>query len=197
MDDQDFLTGQVLIATPNMGDPRFDRAVVLMCAHESTHAMGLIVNKRLDKADFGDVLEQLDLVDDAADAPGPVFFGGPVRRDRGLVVHTRDYESEQTLAVTPTVGVTGTKDILAAIASGAASAPKRYLLAMGHAGWGDGQLEQEIAMNAWAHGPATDDLIFNGGEEDAWSRALEAIGVTAAMFSPEWSSPRDLDTPLN
>ena len=119
--------------------------------------------------------------------------------ERGLVVHTLDYRCEHTLPVNDRIGVTGTREILALIAGGAhdAQRPERAFLALGHAGWATGQLEEEIAMNAWAHGPADLDLVFDYGETDVWKSALERLGVTAAMFSPEWARVRPDDAPLN
>ena len=196
---QDFLAGQLLIAMPNMGDPRFERSVVLICSHDTDHAMGVITNKRLDDVVFAELLTQLD-IDPAPSAQyTDVYFGGPVQTERGLVLHTADYEIDKTLTMSGGLALTATRDILIDIGGRDAKrpAPEHYLLAVGHAGWGRGQLEQEIAMNAWVHCPADHELIFNGGHEDAWTAALGKLGVTSAMLSREWASVRDTGQPLN
>ncbi|PQA87539.1 YqgE/AlgH family protein [Hyphococcus luteus] len=195
----DTLAGQMLIAMPNMGDPRFDRSVIFLCAHDEEHAMGVIVNKPLDDVALSELLEQLEIApqDDADETP--VFFGGPVQTERGLVLHTLDYEIDATLALGDGLGLTASRDILIDIAGKEPknAAPRRCLLAIGHAGWGAGQLEKEIAMNAWIHCEPDEDIIFNGAKEDIWKRALEKLGVTSAMLSTEWASARDEDKPLN
>lgn len=196
---QDFLGGQLLIAMPNMGDPRFERSVVLICSHDTDHAMGVITNKRIDDVTFSELLAQLDIKPRENAHDTDVHFGGPVQTERGLVLHTADYEIDKTLTLDGGLALTATRDILVDIGGVEPKRPRpdKYLLAVGHAGWGPGQLEQEIAMNAWLHCAADDDLIFNGGHEDAWNAALEKLGVTSAMLSPEWASIRDTGQPLN
>lgn len=196
---RDFLGGKLLIAMPNMTDPRFEKSVVLMVSHDERHAMGVVVNKPLADVELGDLLEQLE-IDPRQGAGGePVYYGGPVQNDRGLVVHSLDYKTSQTMTVGPGLGVTASKDILVDIGGAAAKrkGPARYLLAIGHAGWGAGQLESEIAVNAWCHSDADADLIFGGDAKDLWKAALKSLGVTAAMLSPEWSRVRPDDAPLN
>lgn len=196
---QENLAGQMLIAMPNMGDPRFDRSVIFMCAHDEDHAMGVIVNKPIDDVDLAELLEQLEIdpQEDAVDMP--VFFGGPVQTERGLVLHTLDYQLETTLALNKELGLTASRDILVDIAGDEPKrpAPRRFLLAIGHAGWGPGQLEKEIAMNSWAHCEPDEEMIFNGAEDALWKRALEKLGVTSAMLSTEWAASRNEDQPLN
>ena len=196
---RDFLGGKLLIAMPNMTDPRFEKSVVLMVSHDENHAMGVVVNKPLADVELGDLLEQLE-IDPRQGAGGePVYYGGPVQTDRGLVVHSLDYKTPQTMTVGPGLGVTASKDILVDIGGSAAKrkGPDRYLLAIGHAGWGAGQLESEIAVNAWCHSEVDADLIFGGEAKDLWKAALKSLGVTAAMLSPEWSRVRPGDAPVN
>lgn len=196
---RDYLAGQMLIAMPNMGDPRFDRSVIFLCTHDDDHAMGVIVNKPLDDVDLSELLEQLEIAPLADAEDTPVFFGGPVQTERGLVLHTLDYELETTLSLGHGLGLTASRDILIDIAGSDAKrpAPRRFLLAIGHTGWGPGQLEKEIALNAWAHCESDEEIIFNGAEDAIWKRALEKLGVTSAMLSTEWASVRDEDKPLN
>lgn len=197
--DQDFLTGKLLIAMPNMGDPRFEKAVVFMCAHDGDHAMGIIVNKRVEDLALTQLLEQLDIEPSTQASQTPVFFGGPVQTERGLVVHTLDYAVAATVAVTPNIGITATREILEDIGGPltAQPPPDKYLLAIGHAGWGPGQLEQELAMNAWIHCNVDESIIFKGAETPAWNNALKKLGVSSEMLSSEWAEIRSSDKPLN
>lgn len=196
---RDFLTGQILIAMPNMGDPRFEQSVIFMCAHDDEHAMGIIVNKPLADVEFTDLLEQLEIDADHQANEAPVFFGGPVQTERGVVLHTLDYKLDSTILLNGELGLTASKEVLVDIGgkNPVNEPPRRYLLAIGHAGWGAGQLEQEITMNAWAHCDADETIIFEGAKQSTWKRALSTLGVTSAMFSPEWAAARDEDQPLN
>lgn len=196
---QDYLTGQLLIAMPNMGDPRFEKSVIFMCSHDAEHAMGVIVNKPLAQVELAELLEQLDIEPLETANDTPVFFGGPVQTERGVVLHTLDYRIETTLQIASDLGLTATRDILIDIAgkNPNRNRPRRFLLAIGHAGWGSGQLEQEIAMNAWVHCEPDEAIIFDGAKNSSWKMALSKLGVTGAMLSPEWAVPRDDDQPLN
>ncbi|WP_411820157.1 YqgE/AlgH family protein [Hyphococcus formosus] len=196
---QDFLVGKMLIAMPSMGDPRFDRAVIFMCAHDEEHAMGVIVNKPLDDVELSELLQQLEIPPQENADETPVFFGGPVQTERGLVLHTLDYHLDGTLPLNDKIGLTASRDILIDIAGSSPKRPppRRFLLAIGHAGWGPGQLEEEIAMNAWAHCEPDERIIFDGMNEALWKRALSKLGVTSAMLSPEWATARRDDGPLN
>ncbi|HNR77432.1 MAG TPA: YqgE/AlgH family protein [Parvularculaceae bacterium] len=196
---QDFLAGKLLIAMPNMTDPRFEKSVILMVSHDADHAMGVVINKPLADIELGDLLEQLEIDPRQGSGGDPVFYGGPMQTDRGLVVHTLDYHSSLTMPVGADVGVTASKEILVDIggANAARKPPSHYLLVIGHAGWGPGQLESEIAVNAWCHSNADAGLIFGAENRDLWSAALKSLGVTSAMFSPEWSNARADDAPLN
>lgn len=196
---QDFLGGQLLIAMPNMGDPRFERSVVLICAHDTDHAMGIILNKRIDDVHLTDLLDQLKIQPAEPTPEHDVFFGGPVQTERGMVLHSLDYQIEKTVELSERLGMTATRDILVDIggATPKRPAPERFLLAVGHAGWSSGQLEQEIAMNAWLHCEPDDEIIFHGHENDTWNKALSKLGVTSAMLSPAWASVRDSSEPLN
>ena len=196
---RDFLSGKVLIAMPNMGDPRFEKSVIFMCTHDEDHAMGVIVNKPLDDVDLTELLKQLEIKAAPDASETPVFFGGPVQTERGVVLHTLDYEVETTITLGEDIGITATKDILADIggANPERNAPRRYILAIGHAGWSAGQLEQEIAMNAWAHCDPDEAILFDGAISPSWKLAMSKLGVNSAMFSAEWAAPRSDDQPLN
>ncbi|MEM7295069.1 MAG: YqgE/AlgH family protein [Pseudomonadota bacterium] len=180
------LTGQLLVAMPSMGDTRFDRAVILVCAHSAAGAMGLIVNKRARALAFSELARQLGLV--AADSDAlllpemPIYFGGPVETGRGFVLHSRDYtRNSSTLSVSGHFAMTATLDALEHIADG--EGPLRRILALGYAGWGPGQLEDEIAANAWLTAPADEDLVFSVCDEGKWDAALKTIGVDPRLLS--------------
>lgn len=188
----EFLGGQLLIAMPNMRDPRFERSVLLMCLHDSERAMGVIVNKPLGEVELGELLEQLDIDPREGVGGDPVHFGGPVATQRGLVLHSLDYRLPTTFALNESIGLTASREILVDVGGRSAKRPPpdHFMVAVGHAGWGPGQLESELAANAWVHAAADHDLVFSDAPSSVWKRALERLGVTAAMLSPEWSEPR-------
>jgi putative transcriptional regulator len=181
----DYLTGRLLIAMPGIDDPRFERAVILMCAHSPEHAMGIAVNRPLDGLSVPDLLERLG-VSSGIELPGrAVLAGGPVERERGFVLHTDDYSApESTLAVLDGIALTATRDILEAMAN-PEDAPRCSVLALGCAGWSPGQLEREIKENIWLTCDADEALIFDEDHETKWSRALAKIGVAAAQLSTQ------------
>ncbi|WP_417488088.1 YqgE/AlgH family protein [Maricaulis sp.] len=180
--DETFLGGKLLIATPAIGDPRFDRSVILICDHTPEGAMGIIVNKPADGLLLPDLFEQLE-VEGSHPAPDrAVLSGGPVDKDRGFVLHTRDYANDEaTLPVTDRIGLTATKDVLEAMAS--ASPPQRSLLALGYSGWGAGQLDVELVANAWLVCDMDEDLVFDTEDADKWPRALELLGISPQHLS--------------
>lgn len=175
------LAGKVLIAMPGIGDPRFERSVVLLCVHAPDAAMGVVVNKPRPNVTLPDVLDQLGITGAERVPAKPVLDGGPVHPDRGFVLHSADFgKSDATQPVAPGVCLTATRDVLEALPD--AAAPKDYVLALGYAGWGPGQLESEISANVWLVGDPRPDLIF-GGEHDAkWLAAMKALGVDPARL---------------
>lgn len=176
------LTGNLLIAMPGMGDPRFDNSVVLMCDHSDDGAMGLIINKPIADLRSGDLLDQLDI--DSAQSDERVYFGGPVETGRGFVLHGMDYLSRlQSLEIGDKFAMTATIDILEDIAEG--KGPADTIIALGYSGWGPGQLEAEIAQNAWLTAAADESLIFATPDGEKWSRALIDIGVDPRLLSSE------------
>src|SRR5262249_32643327 len=142
------LAGKLLVAMPRIGDPRFDRTVIMMCSHTEEHAMGLVINKPKEELTLGDVLDHLGISAAPEVAPIQVLDGGPVRPDRGFVLHSADFvASDSTTDVCPGIRLTATRDILEAVAG--EKAPQRFVLALGCSGWGAGQLEDELKQNAW------------------------------------------------
>ncbi|MGP1253745.1 YqgE/AlgH family protein [Algihabitans albus] len=180
-EDGGYLTGQLLVAMPTMADPRFERSVIYLCAHSSEGAMGLVVNKLAGSLTFPDLLEQLGIDGPDAREDIRVHFGGPVETGRGFVLHSAEYLQDSSLQVNDAFALTATVDILRDLAYG--SGPRQALLALGYAGWGPGQLDQEIQKNGWLHVEADELLVFDGGLEDKWDRAIRKLGFDAAMLS--------------
>lgn len=175
------LQGRLLIAAPTIGDPRFDRTVIFMCAHSPDQgAMGLVVNKAVDGIDFKDLFKQLEIQDVAIDAL-PIHYGGPVETSRGFVLHSAAYGGDDGAPVTDDVALTATLDILRDIAAG--GGPDKRILALGYSGWAPGQLEDEIKANGWLVADADDAILFEADMNDKWNRALAKIGVDASFLS--------------
>lgn len=186
-----YLDGKILIAMPTIGDDRFSRTVIFLCAHSADGAMGIVLNKPAENITFPDILERLNIADpeELISLPPelrdkPVQFGGPVDSGRGFVLHTSDYFSEDcTLPVGSGIGLTATLDVLRAMASG--KGPRRAILALGYAGWGAGQLEREIHQNGWLHCDPDEELLFAPDLSRKYDRAMSKIGVNPALLSTE------------
>ncbi|NVJ69981.1 MAG: YqgE/AlgH family protein, partial [Alphaproteobacteria bacterium] len=151
-----YLDSKLLLAMPNMNDPRFDRSVIYVCSHDESGAMGLVINQPFKSLTFPDLLEQLEIETTDPVPQLSIHTGGPVEPGRGFVLHSADYVQESTLVVSETLALTATVDILTALAQG--KGPINHLLALGYAGWGSGQLEQEIQENAWLTAEADDEI---------------------------------------
>jgi putative transcriptional regulator len=178
------LAGQLLVAMPQMEDPRFARSVVYICAHsEDAGAMGLVINKPLGSLTMGELFAQLDIASGASANSRPVHFGGPVEGGRGFVLHTTDYNENETLVVDDNIGLTATLDILRAIGEG--RGPHQSLFALGYAGWAPGQLDAEIQANGWLSVTADHGIIFDADHGRKWNRALAKLGVDLTMLSSD------------
>ena len=175
------LTGQLLVAMPGMGDPRFDHSVIFICSHDDEGAMGLIVNKPAADLKLGDVLDRLSDVDmDDVSGLG-VHVGGPVETERGFVLHSAEYRSVmQTTDIADGVAMTATLDILEDIARG--KGPRRAMLMLGYAGWGAGQLDAELSASAWLISDVQLDLIFDTRATQMWEAAIRRLGVDPSML---------------
>ena len=178
-----YLTGQLLVAMPAMGDPRFSRSVIYMCVHNEEGAMGLIINKIADALSFQELLIQLDIKNLGSAPQIPIHFGGPVDSGRGFVLHSSEYNRDGTIKVADGMALTATIDILQDIAE--KRGPEKFLLALGYAGWGVGQLDSEIQQNAWLHVPADQELTFGQDNEGKWENAIAKIGVNPSLLSGE------------
>lgn len=177
------LGGTFLIAMPGMTDPRFERAVILICAHSEEGAMGLIVNKTIPDLSFGSLLDQLGIQRGTRGRDIRVHFGGPMDRGRGFVLHSPDYNArgDGTLDIAGRFGMTATQDVLAALARG--KGPETALLALGYSGWAPGQLEAEIARNDWLTAEAAPDLVFSPDDPGKWAGALRRMGIDPLSLS--------------
>lgn len=184
------LEGQFLVAMPNMDDERFAESVILLVGHSDEGAMGLVINHELADLRFADILDELDLGDPDAVIRLPdsirertVMRGGPVEKGRGFVLHSPDYQSGNTYPVTDDICLTGTLDILKAMAFG--PAPKATFFALGCCGWSAGQLEDEIARNGWLTAPYDRSLLFDVPVEDRYEHVLASLHITRASLSPD------------
>jgi putative transcriptional regulator len=186
-----YLDGQMLIAMPAMGDERFSRSLIYVCAHSSEGAMGIIVNHPAPNINFSDLLVKLDVIPaaDVIQLPSragvvKVMRGGPVETERGFVLHSADFFIENsTLPIDEGICLTATIDILKAIARG--DGPDSAILALGYAGWAPGQLENEIQGNGWLHCSADSELIFGPDVGGKYEKALRKIGIDLGMLSSE------------
>jgi len=176
-----YMSGQLLIAMPQMRDPRFQRSVIYMCVHNEQCAMGLVVNRLVDSLSFPDLLQQLNIDTESLKQTIRVHFGGPVESGRGFVLHSNEFRETGTTIVPGGLALTATIDILKAIASG--HGPRRSLLALGYAGWGPKQLDGELQANAWLSAPPDEDIIFDDALDSKWERALGKIGITSSMLT--------------
>ena len=175
------LTNHFLIAMPAMDDPFFSKSLIYIAEHNTQGALGVIVNRPLDM-NLAALLEKTDLPTEAANlAKIPVFFGGPVQTDRGFVLHRPLGQWQATLAVTEQVGLTSSRDILQAVARD--GEPADLIVTLGYSGWGAGQLEHEIAQNAWLTVPASLDIVFNLPPEERLAAAMQLLGVDFAKLS--------------
>jgi putative transcriptional regulator len=173
----------LLIAMPSLDDGFFSRSVVYICAHSAAGAMGIVINQRLPDVGFGDLLSQLKLPQSPLLAEPIVHFGGPVETGRGFVLHSADFMREDTVRINDSLCITGTVDILQAIAAG--KGPARSIFALGYAGWSAGQLEAEMQANAWLTVPADDELIFGTALDNKWEKALGRLGINPLTLSAE------------
>lgn len=181
MNDSPFLTGHLLIAMPAMQDPNFSRTVTYICEHSAEGALGIVINRPLDM-DLGAIFDQLALgPPDANLARQPVLHGGPVHQERGFVLHEASGAFDSTVAVNDTIRVTTSQDILTAMAKG--EGPRRAIVALGYAGWGAGQLEEEMGQNAWLSVPATSQIIFETPFDQRWREAARLLGIDLSTLS--------------
>ena len=177
------LTHHFLIAMPNMADPHFARTLTFICEHNDQGALGVVINRPIDM-NLQALLEQVSIRQDSEALKAvPIHFGGPVQVDRGFVLHSPLGEWQSTLAVSPEIGLTTSKDILQAVARG--EGPGKLLVTLGYAGWAPGQLEHELAQNAWLTVKASADVIFDIPAEERLPAAMQLLGIDFASLSEQ------------
>ncbi|UIJ44274.1 YqgE/AlgH family protein [Sphingomonas cannabina] len=180
MESTSFLTGQFLLAMPGIGDPRFEHAVIAMCAHDTDGALGIGVGTLIDSLSFHDVLRQLE-IDPGEAEDRPVLLGGPVEPRRGFVLHSRDWSGGDTIDVAGRWALSGTIDVLRAIAEG--TGPERWLVALGYAGWGAGQLDGEMTRHGWFNTAGDERLLFDTAAHHRWEAGFAAAGIDPRLLA--------------
>lgn len=175
-----YLTGHFLMAMPGIGDPRFERAAIAMCAHSDEGAIGIGLGATVPGLGFHALLRQLDIAPgDAPDAP--IHLGGPVEPRRGFVLHSADWGGQDTIDVAGLWALSGTLDVLRAIADG--TGPSRWVAALGYAGWGEGQLDKEMTRHGWLVAPAGPALLFDTPADARWSAGLAGAGIDPRLLA--------------
>jgi putative transcriptional regulator len=185
MEQPPFLSGQLLLAMPGIGDPRFEKAVIAMCSHDESGALGIGLGRIVPRISFHNLLEQLDI------APGvapdvPIHLGGPVEPQRGFLLHSPDWGGSDSMHVGDRWVLTATLDILRAIADG--RGPTRWIAALGYAGWGAGQLEQELCSNGWFATPGSDALLYECDVNSRWSAAFQSAGIDSRLLTSDFGT---------
>jgi len=180
------LSGKLLLAMPGMADPRFERAVIAMCAHDENGAIGIGIGHKRSGISFRGLLRQLEI--DPGGAPDcAVHQGGPVEPGRGFVLHSSDWGGQDTLHVAGPRGeifaMTGTIDVLRAIAEG--KGPSRWIAALGYAGWGEDQLDQEMTRHGWFAAQATPEILFDKPTDERWAAAFKSEGIDPRLLASE------------
>ncbi|RED15490.1 YqgE/AlgH family protein [Parasphingopyxis lamellibrachiae] len=180
MESPPFYSGQFLLALPGMGDPRFDRAVIAMCAHDEQGALGIGIGTTIANVGFHTLLQQLDI--EPGEAPdAPVHLGGPVEPQRGFILHSLDWGGDDSVQVGDKWALTGTLDILRAIAAG--KGPEQWLSALGYAGWSAGQLDEEMTRHGWFTAEGDNAILFETEAEDRWAESYRKAGVDPALLA--------------
>ncbi|MGD8430283.1 MAG: YqgE/AlgH family protein [Ectothiorhodospiraceae bacterium] len=177
------LTDHFLIAMPALADPNFSQTVTYVCEHNEDGALGIVIN-RPSGLTLNELFGHIGLEETGSEAGDrAVYVGGPVQRERGFVLHDTTRQWESTMAISDQVAITTSRDVLEALSRG--GGPTRYLVALGYAGWGPGQLEQEMAENAWLSGPADPAIIFERDNDERWRAAAALLGVDLSLLSSD------------
>lgn len=179
MEEPRFLSGQLLLAMPGIGDPRFERAVIAICAHDEEGALGIGLGRVVPRLGLHGLLGQLEIEPGVA-PDAPVHVGGPVEPQRGFVIHGLDWSGDDTIHVGDRWSLTSTVDVLRAIAEG--NGPGRYVVALGYAGWGEGQLDGELARPGWFNLPGDERLLFDVPAPERWTAAFADAGIDPRLL---------------
>lgn len=181
MESSAYLTGQILLALPGIGDPRFERAVIAICAHDEQGALGIGIGQTVSGLGLHELLQQFEI--DPGQAPdAPVHFGGPVEPRRGFVLHSPDWGGQDTVDVAGRWALSGTVDVLRAIAEG--NGPSHWLVALGYAGWGEGQLDEEMTRHGWLNVPGEIDLLYDVDVYQRWEHGFGRVGIDPGLLAP-------------
>ena len=165
------LAGQLLIASPEMGDPRFAQTVVLMVRHDRNGAFGIVINRPLGELKLAAMLEALGEPAAETSERVRIFYGGPVQPELAFVLHSPDYKSPETVAIGASLAMSANRQVFSDLAAG--KGPLKRLIAFGYAGWSAGQLEGEMVRDAWFTAPADSALVFDEARGRIWQRAME------------------------
>ena len=176
-----YLTGRLLVAMPYTDDSYLRKSLILVCGHDEKGAMGLILNQPIHDLTIQNLMEQMGLSPEAEFSLDPVYGGGAVEEGRGFVLHTADYQTENTLTLGYGLAITATIDILSTIAHG--EGPRHFLLLLGYVGWGPGQLDSEIQDNVWLPIEPDEDIIFQTHSHQKWGKAFSRLGIQEIMLS--------------
>jgi putative transcriptional regulator len=185
MDQPNYLSGQFLLAMPGMGDPRFEKAVIAMCVHDDNGALGIGLGRIVPRIGLHELLRQLDI--EVGVAPDvPIHLGGPVEPQRGFILHSLDWGGEESVDVADRWRLSATLDILRAIAEG--RGPEHWLVALGYAGWGAGQLEEELCGNGWFSTHASDALLYDCDVDSRWAAAFNSAGIDPRLLTVDFGT---------
>ena len=179
-----YLTGRLLIASPSMDDPRFEHSIILICSHDEEQALGIILNRKVPYMTLPLLLEDLGFENAIYVNSNPVLDGGPCQPERGFVIHSKDWRQAETIDINDKISMSVSKEILNSITDG--TCPKKYIVALGYAGWGPGQLEEELAGNSWLITEPYEDIVFSTHNlETKWRKVLELIGLDPSRISAQ------------
>ncbi|MDQ3246683.1 MAG: YqgE/AlgH family protein [Pseudomonadota bacterium] len=182
MESPPFLSGKLLLAMPGMADPRFDRAVIAICVHDDNGAVGIGIGHKRAGIRFRGLLTQLG-IDPGAAPDRAVHHGGPVEPGRGFILHSNDWGGQDSVHVSGLCAMTGTIDILKAIAEG--RGPTQWIAALGYAGWGEGQLEEEMTRHGWFAADGNPAILFDTPTDERWSAGFKGAGIDTRLLASE------------
>jgi putative transcriptional regulator len=185
MEEPAFLSGQFLLAMPGIGDPRFEKAVIAVCVHDTDGALGIGLGRLVPRLGFHELLMQLGIAPGKA-PDGPIHLGGPVEPQRGFILHSNDWGGEGTIDVAGRWSLSATLDILRAIAEG--RGPSRWVAALGYAGWGAGQLEQEMCGSGWFATPGSDALLYDCEVDSRWTETFMSAGIDPRLLTRDYGT---------
>lgn len=175
------LRGQFLIAMPMLVDPNFYQTVSIICEHNSEGAVGIVINRIHTYLTGEDIFKELEIEYFPAETSIPIYIGGPVHINEIFMIHGPPFDWDSCLMVTPSLAMSNTRDIIESVAMG--KGPDSYIISLGCAGWGPGQLESEISENAWLTTPVLDEIVFNLPVDARWGEAVKRMGIDPTLIS--------------